>query len=317
MKNKIASACMVIIILPTHLFSALNKSNLPSDFRDAVKFEKVFERRNIKSLNIGQDIIIPIPKMPANAKIFSSPNQNKKYPIHSTPLPEIWNIKPLVMRYQKQTPPVQLIILNNANNEELKRGTAVAFVQNVAKNFNASPKPAAVEISRILIDVPYKKFIERLPIASWGSHIAHYLGGEVRVFERDTKGRIIRQVERMVISSLPEDQDVYALNHDMTKAEQIVYEKNRSTVYWRVFYSDNDSTPMDLGSVEFAAHGDNSVLVTFHSAHRLNAMGVPLWPPLITQSLRNIFLDHLRNYKKLFREYLSYPRKKHSLLHFF
>ncbi len=307
MKNRITVICITIMISPTSLFSTFNQSDLPSDFRDAVRYEEVLERQNTKSSNINQNVLIKVPAIPSNAKKYSSSeldkhvSANKQYLIQALPLPEIWNIKPLIINYQKQTPPEQLVILDNAKKEKLAQGVAVAFVQNVAEDFNASPKPAAVEISRILINVPYKKFIERLPIESWGSHLAHYLGGEVKVLERNTKGQAIRQVERMVISSLPKDQDVYAFNQDMTKAEQIIYEKNRSIVYWRVFHSDNDSTVMDLGSVEFAAYDANSVLVTFHSAHRLKMTGIPIWPPLATQSLRKTFLDHLRNYKKLFR----------------
>ncbi|OFZ21612.1 MAG: hypothetical protein A2X94_00295 [Bdellovibrionales bacterium GWB1_55_8] len=83
----------------------------------------------------------------------------------------------------------------------------------------------------------------------------------------------------------------------MTKLEEIVYEENRSNVFWKVIFSDNGSTEMDLGSVEFRAFEHNFVVVTFHSAHRLRMFGLKIPPALAKSSLRSVFRDHLRHYR--------------------
>jgi hypothetical protein len=83
----------------------------------------------------------------------------------------------------------------------------------------------------------------------------------------------------------------------MTKVEVIVYESDRSTVYWRVMYSDNDSTVTDVGSVEFSAYDSFSTLITFHSAHALNGpLSIPIPLSVLAPALSSTFLGFTQNY---------------------
>jgi hypothetical protein len=52
-----------------------------------------------------------------------------------------------------------------------------------------------------------------------------------------------------------------------------------------------------VGSVEFRAYDENSVLVTFHSAHRLR--GLELLPAAAKRALSQTFLDHARRYRDI------------------
>ncbi len=108
----------------------------------------------------------------------------------------------------------------------------------------------------------------------------------------------------MVLSPFPCDWDVPLTNMDMTKVEVIEYGADQAVVYWRVMYSDNDSTETDVGSVTFARH-DDGTLITFHSAHRLNAPGGIHIPNDVVQwVLRTFFVEHIIHYGEIVDSYL-------------
>jgi hypothetical protein len=128
----------------------------------------------------------------------------------------------------------------------------------------------------------------------------YYLGGQVVVVEEDVQGRVVRQVERMVLGALPCNLDVRLGNNDMTKAEIIEVQAERAKVFWRVYYSDNNSTETDVGSVEFSAFDPDATLVTFHSAHRLNMpLGIHIDNSVVKLVLNTYFLDHIAHYREL------------------
>lgn len=138
------------------------------------------------------------------------------------------------------------------------------------------------------------------PSCKAGIELDHYLGGELIVYSTDKQGRAVTQLERMVLSPFPCDWETPLTDMDMTKVEFIEYTDSSATVYWRVMYSDNDSTEEDVGSVSFAAYDDFSTVVTFHSAHRLNApLGIHLPNPLVRLTLVSIFQDHIWHYGDL------------------
>lgn len=87
-------------------------------------------------------------------------------------------------------------------------------------------------------------------------------------------------------------------DNDMTKVELIEYGDDGARVTWRVIYSNNNATEMDVGSVEFRRYDATSTQVTFHSAHRLNALGAvhvasAVLAPVLEPTFRS-FIDHYR-----------------------
>ena len=85
---------------------------------------------------------------------------------------------------------------------------------------------------------------------------------------------------------------------DMTKVENIVYDDNGATVFWKVMHSDNGSVIADVGSVDFRAYDQNSTLVTFHSAHKLSG-GMPDF--MVSEYLKMYFSEAISNYGKKVR----------------
>ncbi len=131
--------------------------------------------------------------------------------------------------------------------------------------------------------------------------IGEVRGGEiqVKVYERDGKDRATRRLERMVLTPFPIRVETALTNNDMTKVEVIDYRDDGATVYWRVMYSDNDSTETDVGSVDFRRFDDSSTVITFHSAHRLNAAGFHIPNKLVKIALKSTFLGFIEHYRTL------------------
>jgi len=223
------------------------------------------------------------------------------YVITKLPYTDDFNIVGLVDDYQALIPEGPALDFLYATREDLLDGMARTWEQDVSELPGAASLPMAVELSKLLIEVDYDQFIAQMPPQDWGVELAYYLGGEVIVYEEDELGRAVRQAERMVLSPIKIDMDLRLGNMDMTKVEVIQYEADRAKVYWRVYYSDNDSTETDVGSVEFIRHDETSTLVVFHSAHRLNApLGIHLSNDIVQFSLQTFFLDHAENYADLF-----------------
>jgi hypothetical protein len=193
-----------------------------------------------------------------------------------------------IFQLQQHTPKKYLDELaQRLGNQDTSKGFQTAYIQEVREYPSSKPLKMAVELTRIIIDVPYYEFIQKIPPEAWGAHLSGYLGGEVLVLKRDGQSRATHQIERMVLRAP-------IRNLDMTKSEVIVYDSDRATVYWRVFHSDNGTTRSDIGCVEFAGIDSKSTMVTFQSAHRLY---VPNF--LVKWSLASTFMRHLENYKKI------------------
>jgi|CXWL01.1.fsa_nt_gi hypothetical protein len=213
-----------------------------------------------------------------------------------------WDIVPAIQAFQAEIPEDVADRRAHAAESELGIGISWAWQQDVSETVDGEPQEMAVELSTRRIPVRFSAFAQQLPAAKWGSFLAHRLGGAVKVYASDPSGRPVRQVERMVLSALPCDASVRMLDNDMTKVETIDYGKDRTTVYWRVRHSDNKSTASDVGSVTFQKHGEDSTLVTFHSAHRLRALGMlPIPALLVMPGLQSAFLDHLAHYAERVR----------------
>jgi hypothetical protein len=208
-----------------------------------------------------------------------------------------WDFVELVKTFQSETPQSALAELA----EIIVAGGVggVSFIQDVVEYRGQAARALGVHITTGRVDMPYSEFIGVLPPAEWGINLAHYLGGELRALTWDAEGRPVRQLERMVLSPIPFDGETPLTNNDMTKLEIVEYEAERATVYWRVMHSDNNTTETDVGSVEFRAEGASGTRVTFHSAHRLNALGGPSIPLVILQKmLVPTFSDFVRGYQQ-------------------
>lgn len=209
-----------------------------------------------------------------------------------------WNFIPLIEDFQSGIPAQVARYFRNVSRQSLKRGVSMAYEEEIQTGASPDREKVVTELTQILVETPYSVFRQIVPAEQWGTKIAHHLGGEIRVVEKDPAGRAVRQLERMVLSGVPfADMNFDPVNQDMTKAEIILYGKDGAKVYWRVYHSDNGSTKADVGSVEFRSYGDNSVLVTFHSAHKIR--GLELVPPVAKSILEKTFLDHARRYQAI------------------
>jgi hypothetical protein len=213
---------------------------------------------------------------------------------------EDWNVVPVVDALHAALPWDVAADAADATGTELESGVSWHYEQDVAEAVGGSPVPLAVEYTQQLVDVPYSDFSAIIPAESWGVDLDHYLGGEVKNYSRDSLGRATAQLERMVLSPLPCDWESPLSNNDMTKVEVIDYQSDRARVSWRVMYSNNDSTVTDVGSVQFEAYDEASTLITFHSAHRLNAPGgIPIPLSLLGPALSSTFLDFTQHYREI------------------
>jgi hypothetical protein len=212
-----------------------------------------------------------------------------------------WDIIAVIEEMQSNAPAKAKEEIESATRSELRNQVSVTFTQKVAEYVGRPALDMAVHISKGLVEVPYDLFQQRLPAQEWGIELDHYLGGEVKIYETDEQGRAVRQLERMVLSPFPVvDIENKLTNNDMTKVEVIEYAEDHATVFWRVMYSNNNSTETDVGSVDFRAYNDSSTLVTFHSAHRLNAPGgIHVPNDLLRIALKMTFGDFIAHYRKL------------------
>ena len=216
-----------------------------------------------------------------------------------------FNIVGLVKGFQAQVPKKIQRKMAKASDRKLAKAHSVSYTQKVDDGLGRGPKRAAVHITRGNVNLPLGSFLKRMPADQWGVKLDHYLGGAVKVTKRDAKGRPTEQVERMVLSGLPGNINMRALNLDMSKVEkkEVVRDKagkvKKVTMFWRVHDSANRTTIMDVGSVSFEANGNNKTMVTFHSAHRLGKNGLQFPNAVVKPTLRSFFSDHVKHYRNI------------------
>lgn len=228
---------------------------------------------------------------------------DRQFPITWMPTSESqWDFKPFVERFQALGDHRPSDMLAGSEGQALRRGVSVHFEQSVVTGNTEPARDMTVELTLKTLPVPYETFRARFRTDRWGPNLAHYIGGSIRVLAKDSLGRATRQVERMVLSPFDCEFDSDLTNNDMTKLEIVEDAPTSARVYWKVMHSDNNSTPADIGSVEFRAFGEKNeeTLVIFHSAHRVNAVrAIPLPSWVLGPSLSKTFLDHVDRYAKL------------------
>ncbi|OGR40544.1 MAG: hypothetical protein A2X29_09545 [Elusimicrobia bacterium GWA2_64_40] len=242
------------------------------------------------------------PGIPAEPQLVTDPGLRRGsagFPITGTDLgPTGWDFVDMIETFQTRLPKDVARYFSAAGPRELVGGISKSYESEIRAGSGGEKEKVVIELTRILIDAPFSVFQKKLPAGDWGLNIAHRLGGEVLVTEKGADGRVVRQLERMVLSGVPcAAVNLSLTNQDMTKAEIIRYGKDSAKVYWRVYRSDNGSTKVDVGSVEFRTYGESSVLVTFHSAHRLR--GLEFLPGVAKRVLSQTFLDHARRYRDI------------------
>lgn len=222
---------------------------------------------------------------------------DNSYDLTWYPTSQDWDFVDIVIDYQNATPQQYVDELESASDYELSGAFSVAFTQVVDDGRGRGDQDMAVEITRGVVDLPFEEFTNRFPAAEWGIRLDHYLGGEVVVYETDNEGRVTHQLERMVLTALPCEIEAPMLNMDMTKVEEIRYTEDSSIVYWRVMYSDNDSTVSDVGTISFWRHNSNQTMIEFHSAHVIQSP-LGIIPPLFLHgALSGFFSDHVNYYR--------------------
>jgi hypothetical protein len=263
------------------------------------------------SLILASALLVTLPGIasaapPAFLKKVVRPFLPQKAPMNITWQPQAkdWSFVDRVKAFQANIPSNVARKLQQATPKQLADAFSVTYTQKVDDGRGQGPKRAAVHITQGLVNAPLDKFLSKLPAENWGPSLDHYLGGQIKVYDRDATGRPTRQVERMVLSGLPGNLNIRGVNLDMCKVEQKEITRDAAgnvskvTMYWRVHDSANKTTAMDVGSVSFQASG-NQTLVVFHSAHRLRLNPIPLPSLIVRPTLKSFFSDHVRNYRDI------------------
>ena len=172
-------------------------------------------------------------------------------------------------------------------------------------------KIAYHEITAGLIDKPFKVFLNNFdPATDWGKNLAGYLGGELVVDEVNENDKAVLLRERMVL-----DTPWYAVGSphlDMSKYENIQYDRDSVKVNWVVTKSENNSVFLDMGYLEFLRYvSENTInpeektMAVFNSIHRINPGCIVNILPKFMRSvimlrvLRDMFSNYIRKYQKL------------------
>jgi hypothetical protein len=225
------------------------------------------------------------------------------YPITAQPAKEQWDLATTILELKTALPDMIKQEIKKESLKNLLSGQAWTY------QYQSGQKMIA-QYSMLLIKKPLGTVIEKLPIHRWGEHLANLISSEVTIAEYDKQQRVTKQIERMVINPIA---TISALNADMTKLELISYQDDRQTLSWRVYHSDNGSTVADVGYLEFRIYDQHHTMITFHSAHILNSLGlIPYYnygevtgrmSDFMTKMvLKSAFVGHLKNFRAVIQE---------------
>jgi hypothetical protein len=283
------------------MLAALFISTLPTPCEASARTQRPLvskSKRIVRKARVAlRRLVRPLKPQKAPIKLNWAPKSQKDF-----------NIVPLVKGFQAKVPARTAKKMARASERKLADAHSVSYSQKVSDGLGKGRGKSAVHITRGTVDVPLSTFLKRMPADQWGVKLDHYLGGQVKVTKRDSKGQPMQQVERMVLSGLPGNLNIRGANLDMSKVEQkeIVRDKSgnvrKVTMFWRVHDSANKTTIMDVGSVSFEARGNSQTMVTFHSAHQLGKGKIKFPNALVKPTLRGFFSDHIRQYRKLVTE---------------
>ena len=179
----------------------------------------------------------------------------------------------------------------------------------ISKSFKTTydEKDAYHEVTAGLIDKPFSAFLENFdPARDWGRSLVGYLGGELVADKSNDKNKAVLLRERMVLAA-----PWYALgtpDMDMSKYENVQYEKDSVRVNWFVTKSENDSVYLDVGYLQFNKYvsgNTEKTMAVFNSIHRinsgciLNVLPKSMQSVILPKVLSNMFSNYIRGYQKL------------------
>ncbi len=123
--------------------------------------------------------------------------------------------------------------------------------------------------------IAYEKFTGAVDITRAIQYMNDYIGGATLAVRRDSRRRVVYQVERNLYLQQPNwlvffGGDVI----DVEKLETIAYQKDRQTICWRTVRSPNDSARYDDGSVSFVRTGRGQTTVRIFARQQF---GLPLF----------------------------------------
>lgn len=143
------------------------------------------------------------------------------------------------------------------------------------------------EFTRIL-PVPYKDFVDRVPINRAVQVMYDNLGGASVPVSVDEQNRVVRQAERDIYLPQPNWMVLFGgKTIDVGKIETIRYGQNRQEIFWRTVTSENDSAEFDDGMVSFAKH-KSGTMVTIVARQKFAL-------PLIWQAINLEFIPEIKD----------------------
>jgi uncharacterized protein (DUF362 family) len=118
------------------------------------------------------------------------------------------------------------------------------------------------EFSR-LIPVNYDEFVRRVDVAKTIQYMNDYIGGVIVQIKKDSRRRVVHQVERNLYLPQPNYLALYqGQNIDVSKVELIRYGKTQQKMFWKTIKSENNSAKFDDGTVRFVRLNDDATFVS-------------------------------------------------------
>jgi uncharacterized protein (DUF362 family) len=149
------------------------------------------------------------------------------------------------------------------------------------------------EFSRV-IPVNYDEFIRRVDVAKTIQYMNDYIGGVIVQIKKDSKRRVVHQIERNLYLPQPNYLALYqGQNIDVSKLELIRYAKTEQKMFWKTIKSENNSARFDDGTVRFVRLRDGD---TFVSIFGRQLFTLPLFFEILNldnfPTLKHILVTH-------------------------
>jgi hypothetical protein len=115
-----------------------------------------------------------------------------------------------------------------------------------------------------VLPIAFDDFTAKVDITRSIQYMNDYIGGATVAVRRDAQRRVVQQAERNLYLQQPNWLVLFGGDViDVEKIQQIRYESDRQTIYWRTVCSANESARFDDGSVSFTrtAAGETTVRV--------------------------------------------------------
>ncbi len=157
-----------------------------------------------------------------------------------------------------------------------------------------------------VLPIDFDDFTRTVEIRRAIQYMNDYLGGATLAVARDTRGRVVRQIERNIYLQQPNWAAALGNDEiDVEKLELIRYGKDCQTIYWRTVASPNGSATHDDGRVSFVRSGKGQTTVSIFARQQFRlpalftVLDVDLAPgvrdPLIDRAYSAFFIGTMAN----------------------